>query len=77
METRRELLQSLVRTAEPLHDFSYSAVLRHVRKHAPDDVKKFLGAFKMAFDEGMQAGLDDVEHLALMSAIKSIGLDIQ
>lgn len=76
METRRELLQSLVRTAEPLHDFSYSAVLRHVRKHSPDLVTAFLQNFKEAFDAGMEEELDDVEHLALMEAIKSIGLKV-
>lgn len=76
METRREMLQALVRNAKPLHDFSYSAVLRHVRKHLPDQVNNFLKAFKEAFDSGMTDNLEDVEHLALMEAIKSIGLKI-
>lgn len=74
METRYDMIKSLAQ--EKLHDFSYSAVLRHLRKNNPELVSDFLKAFKEAFDEGMRDDLDDIEQAALMEAIQSIGIEL-
>lgn len=74
METRYDMIKSLAQ--DQLHDFSYSAVLRHLRKNNPELVTDFLKAFKEAFDEGVQDDLEDIEQAALMEAIQSIGIEL-
>lgn len=72
MQTRFEILQSFLKTAQDAP--SYSATMRKIRKDHPDKVTEFMSSFKEAFDEAMEEGLDNVESVALMQAMKNIGL---
>lgn len=79
MQTRLELLKDIIKSAKPDSDivFSYSAIMRHLRKNKPESVSEFMKTFKQAFDLGMSEDIPDIEQVALMEAIKTIGLEIQ
>lgn len=78
METRKDFFKYYLKAAKnnSIADFSYSAILRHLRKNLPEKVNEFLKTYKESFDLGKEEKLDDVEHLALMEAVKTIGLKI-
>ena len=76
MQTRFEMFKDMIKSAKG-PDFSYSAVMRHVRKNSPNKLKQFMKTFKEAFDIGMEDNIPDIEQVALMEAIKTIGLEIQ
>lgn len=75
MQSRLEILKSLLKEANPnKDDFSYSAMMRRVRKEHPELVRDFMKAFKSAFDAGQDQGIDGLETAALMEAVKSVGI---
>lgn len=78
METRKDFFKYYLKASHDnsIADFSYSAVLRYLRKNLPEKVNEFLKTYKESFDLGKEEKLDDVEHLALMEAVKTIGLKI-
>lgn len=69
---RIDILKSFAQ--EKQEEFSYSAMIRKIRKEHPDKIKSFLQAFKEAFDFGVSKNIDSIEQLALLQAIKTIGL---
>lgn len=71
--TRLEILKSLAQGSAN-QEFSYSAMMRKIRKEHPDKVNDFLKAFKTAFDEAISQDIESVEETALMQAVKMIGL---
>jgi len=75
MQSRIEIFKHLLKEANPnKDDFSYSAIMRRVRKQHPDKIKTFMRVFKEAFDMGQDQKLDELEQAALLQAIKSVGL---
>ena len=50
--------------------------MRTLRKEHPDKVKEFLKEFKKNFDKAVLEGLDNVEELALLEAIKKIKVEL-
>ena len=60
----------------PRPDLTYSSVMRTLRKEHPDKVKEFLKEFKKNFDKAVLEGLDNVEELALLEAIKKIKVEL-
>lgn len=80
MQTRFEILKDIIKTADKtaeINDFSYSAIMRHLRKNNPELVSDFMKSFKRAFDAALNEELPDFEQLALMEAAKSINLKIK
>lgn len=74
-QSRLEILRSFVKEANPnMQDFSYSAIMRQMRKQHPERVKEFMRNFKNAFDAARSEEMDSMEQIALMQAIKSVGL---
>lgn len=74
MQSRLDILKSLLKKANSNTDFSYSATMRKIRKEHPEKVTEFMNAFKRAFDEAQNDEIENIEQVALMQAIKSIGL---
>lgn len=75
MQSRIEIFKSFVKEANPNKgDFSYSAVMRKIRKEHPEKIKVFMKAFKDAFDTAQDQNIEGLEQTALMQAVKSIGL---
>lgn len=75
MEKRIDILRSFLKEANPpREDFTYSSVMRRVRKQSPELVTRFMKSFKEAFDFGMMKKIDNIEQIALIQAIKSIGV---
>lgn len=74
MQSRLDILKSLLKKADFNSDFSYSATMRKIRKEHPEKVVEFMNAFKRAFDEAQNDEIENIEQVALMQAIKSIGL---
>jgi len=60
----------------PRVDLSYSYVMRELRKEFPDQVKPFQIAFKRAFDDALDQDLDEPANIALTSAIKETGVEV-
>ena len=77
MSFRLELLKNIIKEAKAakLYDYSYSAILRYLRKEQPENVRPFLEAFKSSFDEAYANELEDFKEIALMQACKAIDLD--
>ena len=76
MQSRLEILKSILKEANPnKDDFSYSAMMRRIRKTHPELVRDFMKAFKNAFDAGQDQGIEGLERVALMEAVKSVGLE--
>ncbi len=73
MQSRFDILKSFLKKANP-NDFSYSATMRKIRKEHPEKVVEFMDAFKRAFDEAQNDEIENIEQIALMQAVKSIGL---
>ena len=80
MDSRKEILKSfLSKQANKkvvLHDFSYSAIVRFLRQHLPEKVESFLKIFKEKFEEAVNNNLENPDKLALVSAVKHIGIKI-
>lgn len=75
MQSRLEILKHFVKEANPnKDDFSYSSLMRRIRKQHPERVRDFMRAFKQAFDSGQDQGIEGLEQATLMQAAKSIGL---
>ena len=72
MQTRLEILQSFLKKAQ--ESPSYSATMRKLRKDHPEKVVEFMTSFKEAFDTALEDKLEDIESVALMQAIKTVGL---
>ena len=51
---------------------TFSAAMRKLNKKEPEKVTEFLRAFKEAFDDAMEEGVDDHQNVALLQAKKSI-----
>lgn len=69
---KRLFFQSLIKSAAD--DFTYSAVMRQLRKEYPEQVMPFLKRFKEAFDQACKENVKDKEKPALMQALQSLGL---
>jgi ABC-type nitrate/sulfonate/bicarbonate transport system substrate-binding protein len=75
MQSRIEIFKFLIKKSDiNKKDFSYSAIMRDIRKKYPDKVKPFMQAFKEAFEAAKDEEIDDVEQTALMQAIKTVNL---
>lgn len=72
IQSRFDILKSFLKKSS--QDFSYSATMREIRKKHPDKLLPFMDAFKQAFDAAQDAEMEGAEQVALMQAIKSIGL---
>ena len=68
-------LSALAGTKEPKTEYSYSFILRNLRKGDKDRQRDFQVAFKESFDEAMSEGLEDAERMALMSAMKVVNFE--
>lgn len=76
MQSRLDILKSFLKEANPnKDDFSYSAVMRRMRKEHPKLVHDFMRAFKNAFDNGQDQNIEGLETVALMEAVKSVGIE--
>lgn len=60
----------------PRVDLSYSYVMRKLRNTAPDQVRSFQVAFKRAFDDALDQDLDEPANIALTSALKETGVEV-
>lgn len=74
IQSRFDILKSFLKKSNPDHDFSYSATMREIRKKHPEKLSVFMDAFKQAFDAAQDTEMEGAEQVALMQAIKSIGL---
>ncbi len=80
MQSRVEILKDMIKSAKEEKTsggFSYSAIMRHIRKNQPELVSEFMKTFKQAFDLGMSEDIPDIEQVALMEAIKTVGIEIE
>lgn len=75
MMERKEVLEKMYLkvSAQAETSATFSAFMRQLRKERPQDVPKFLTAFKQAFDEASQQNLEDIEQVALLEAMHAIG----
>jgi len=56
---------------------TYSAALRKVRqKHEPEQVREFQQTFKDAFEQSIDAGVDNPEGVALTKTLKELQLEV-
>ncbi len=53
-------------------DASYSATMRKLRKGDKNKLRQFQQAFKKSFDDAYCQGLEPVENIALLAALKKI-----
>ena len=60
----------------PRVDLSYSYVLRKLRRTAPDQVAPFQIAFKRAFESALDRDLEEPANIALTSALKESGVEV-
>lgn len=65
-------ISAIAGTEEPKTEYSYSYVMRKLRKGDKDRRLEFQRVFKDSFDEAMDEGLSDPEQIALLAAIKQI-----
>jgi hypothetical protein len=74
-----EILLKIAKETEALNDvladLSYSFIMRNLRKTNEDKAKEFQEAYKKAFDEGYENGVEDFDKVALFSAIKECGIE--
>lgn len=55
-----------------IDDFSFSAIMRNLRKNAtPEQVRQFLSLYKKEFDRAVKEGLQKSESVALQNAVVS------
>jgi hypothetical protein len=69
-------LAALTNTKRPKADLSYSYVMRKLRKNNEDKVREFQIDFKQAFEAALDQDLENPEDVALMQALKKIGVEI-
>lgn len=74
MQSRLEIFNFFLKEANSNKNFSYSSLMRRIRKEHPDKVLNFMQAFKEAFDSGQDQNIQGLEQVALMQAAKSVGL---
>lgn len=73
IQRRRDLLKIYAgKTNTFKGDFSFSAVMRNLRRYNPEQVSKFLIAFKEAFDLAQLDNVSNCEPVALMQALQSL-----
>jgi hypothetical protein len=72
---RYQLLQSLANNEITDANVGYSTVMRMLRTNHKDLVKPFMMCFKKAYDNAWLEGLDNPAELALMEALKRIGVE--
>lgn len=53
---------------------TYSSTMRDLRKNNPDIVIEFMRIFKLAFDSAVQAGLEDLEQVALLETVHKLDI---
>ena len=56
-------------------NLGYSAVLRELHKNHQELIPEFMSEFKKAFDQAVSEQLEEPEHLALLQALKHIGVE--
>jgi len=69
-------ISSEINAQDARPDLSYSFVCREFRKSNPEKLKEFQIAFKKAFDEAFLAGLDNIDDVAMLQAVKEINLEL-
>jgi len=69
-------LAALTDTEMPRADLTYSSTMRELRQHHDGSVKNFQIAFKDAFEEALDAGLDCPEQVALMQSLQELDVEI-
>lgn len=75
IESRLDILKALANKNElSKQEFSYSSIMRNLRKEHSNKVVEFMKEFKKAFDAANEQNLENGEKIALMQAIKTIGL---
>lgn len=78
MMRRKKVLEEMyLKVSSTETGATFSAFMRQLRKEQPQDVPKFLTAFKRAFDEASQQNLEDIEQIALLEAMHAIGSTTQ
>lgn len=76
MQSRVEIFKFFIKEAnQNKDDFSYSSIMRRIRKQYPNKVHDFMNAFKAAFDSIQDQNIEGSEQVALMQAIKLVGLE--
>jgi len=71
----RNLYMKLQRIAKEMDEEStdtYSSMMRHLNKEAPEEAEKFRKAFKDAFDAALDEEPDDHREIALLQAKKVV-----
>lgn len=58
-------------------DFSYSAVMRNLRKHQPNKINLFMKNFQQAFEMANFEKLENPEKIALMEASQISDLQLR
>lgn len=74
MSERKKTLEKLAQQTGMV-DFSYSAIMRKLRKDSPEKVLPFMKAFKAAFDAAMNENLDEAEKAALMQSVQVVDME--
>lgn len=70
MWTRKSMLQNILRNAG--EHFSYSAIMRKLRKEQPKLVEEFMKCFQLAFQDAISSDIQDPEKVALMQTVKQL-----
>lgn len=70
---RKKASNNLIVKAEKDIDFTYSAVMRHMRQNHPEQIEQFMKAFKEAFDSlDKNLSREELEEKTLLQALDSI-----
>ncbi len=56
---------------------TYSSTMRYLNKYHKDKVDEFRKCFKEAFDSGYIEGIDEIENIALMQALKECEINYE
>lgn len=65
-------ISAIAGTENPKTEYSYSSIMRDLRKGDDERRLKFQHIFKKTFDDALDNELENPEQIALMTAIKSI-----
>jgi len=68
-------ISALAGTEHPKTEYSYSFIMRKLRKGNEEDRSEFQKIFKQTFDQAMSEDLEDPEQIALLAAIKAINFE--
>jgi hypothetical protein len=69
-------ISSEINAQDARPDLSYSFVCRELRKTDLEKLREFQIAFKKAFDEAFLAGLDNIDDVAMLQAVKETNLEL-